>query len=447
MKLSIKARITLWYAALLGVICAAALTALLTLASHAQTRYARDTLESASVVILDEMEVEHGLLEIDADIDEIPNVYASLFDARGELIYGRRRVNLPFEAGALRRTRMGALGWYVLDTRIDVPETDAVWLRVYMSTGQTLRPMQALARYGLWMLPVLAAAALWGGYALTGRALRPVREMTQVASAIAAGGDLNARAALARYRRGGRDELHALAATLEDMLARLSGALERERQFANDAAHELRTPLNAMRTQGEYALSRSDAREKDEAVARMLEKNEEMRRLVDQLLTIARLDAGQMEMEDGVALAQVIADVAQDMEIVAAERHMRVETALEAVRVRGNRPMLTRAAANLMDNAIRYGRAGGTVRVTLTREAGDAVVCVQDDGAGLPPEALAHVFDRFWRGDGARHTEGTGIGLAVVQAAARAHGGSVQVQSEPGAGCRFTIRIPRSESP
>lgn len=443
-RLTIKARITLWYAALIVLICLAALLSILAIVDYAQTAHARDTLKSAAVVIMDELEIEHGLLEIDSDIDEIPNVYASLFDRDGELIYGRRRVSLPFEEGKLRRTQAGGHSWYVLDTLITVEGMDSVWLRVYMSSGLPLSAVRAMAEYGLWLLPALAAVALFGGYFLTKRALRPVKEMTQVAASIADGGDLGGRAALAGYERG-NDELHALAATLDGMLERLAGAFERERQFTSDAAHELRTPLNAMRTQGEYALSRESAQEKDEAIARILEKNEEMRQLVDQLLMIARLDAGQIEMEDEVDLAQLITCVTQDLEIVAQEKNITLETTFEDVHVRGNRSMLTRAVVNLVDNAIRYGREGGSVRITLSREAQDAVIRVKDDGIGIAPEMLPHVFERFWRGESARSTSGTGIGLAIVLAAARAHGGSAWAESERGSCSCFAIQIPQKE--
>lgn len=115
-RLSIKARITLWYAALILVLCAAALLLLLALADKAQRAHARNTLESATVVLMDELEIEHGQLEIDSDIDEIPNVYAALFDADGSLIYGKRRVQLPFAEGEMRRAQTGERSWYVLDT-------------------------------------------------------------------------------------------------------------------------------------------------------------------------------------------------------------------------------------------------------------------------------------------------------------------------------------------
>jgi len=440
-RLSIKARITLWYAALIVFICAAALFSLFAIVGYTQDEHCRKTLESATVIIMDEMEIEHGLMEIDADIDEVPGVYAALFDVQGELIYGRNRAELPFEEGSMRRAQQGGHSYMVRDTLLTVPDMEPVWLRVYMAADLSMASALSMARGVLWLLPLLAALALFGGYRIAAHAFKPVGRMSRLAASIADGGDLSARVAAGDGQDGG-DELYTLAATLDGMLSRLQGAFDRERQFTSDVAHELRTPLNAMQTQGEYALSCEGAAEKDEAIAQMLNKNEEMRLLVSQLLMIARLDAGRIEMNDTVALDALIAEIAGDLQPVAAQKGISLETALCSVSVRGNRAMLARTVINLADNAIRYGREGGHVRITLSEENGGAVICVTDDGCGMDEAALEHVFDRFWRADSARTTPGTGIGLAIARAAARAHGGEIAAQSVPGEGSCFTVRIP-----
>jgi len=441
MRMSIKGRITLWYAALIVFICAAALFSLFAISSYAQDAHCRETLENATVVIMDEMEIEHGIMEIDADIDDVPGVYAALFDMQGELIYGRRWAELPFEEGSIRHAEEGGHSYMVRDTLLSVPNVEPVWLRLYMTADLPMNTLQAIIRYGLWLVPLLAVVALLGGYLITEKAFRPVGEMSRMAASIAGGGDLSGRIGM-HGAADSRDELQALAGTLDGMLERLEKAFERERQFTSDVAHELRTPLNAMQTQGEYALGCPNAEEKDEVVARMLEKNEEMRLLVNQLLMIARLDAGQMEIEDGVALRPLIEGVAGELEIVAQEKQICIETELEDVCVAGNRSMLTRIVINLVDNAIRYGREKGRVRIVLMRNGKEAVVTVQDDGCGMDEQALEHVFDRFWRADSARTTAGTGVGLSIVQAAVKAHDGVISVTSEPGQGSRFTVRIP-----
>lgn len=444
LTLSIKTRITLWYAVLLVAICLSSVMTLVGLSERAIEAYSRDTLRSAAVVLMDEMEIEHGLLEIDSDLEEVPNVYASLFEEDGSLIYGRRRVNLPFEDGEVRQTHWAGHSWYVHDVRLDIPQRDGVWLRLYLSSDVSAGVYNALAHYGVWLLPLLGLLALGGGYLITARAFRPVKEMTNLASSIAGGGDLSRRVATQEGRTG--DELHILAATLNAMLERLQRSFVHERQFTSDAAHELRTPLNAMRIQGEYALTQESGEEKDEAIVRMLEKNEEMHAMISQLLMIARMDAGQTTLEDTCDLAQMIVQAAEDMQPVADERGVRIETDAApdvGCVVRGSRAMLMRAIVNLTDNAIRYGRENGCVRMALQAGEEDVRIVVSDDGEGIAAADLPHVFERFWRADSARASQGTGIGLAIVRAAARMHGGEAYAESEAGKGSSFTICLPK----
>jgi len=441
-RLSIKMRITVWYAVLLVAICVFAFLVLAIVSERAADAYCRDTLLSAATVIIDELDIEEGELELDTDIDDVPGVYASLFEQDGELLYGRDRVLLPFAHDTIREAHTQEDNWYIYDILLDVVDRDSVWLRLYMSSNVNESVFRSVISSGAWIVLLLAALALGGGYRITAHAFRPVKEMSDLAASIADGNDLSR-----RIRFGGQsaDELHTLAETLNDMLSRLEGAFVRESRFASDAAHELRTPLNAMRTQGEYALSCEDGEEKDEAIGRMLEKSEEMHALVDQLLMLARMDAGEIMLEDICDLEQMIACIAEDMEVVAQERGIRIETRMEPCVIKGNRAMLNRAVINLVDNAIRYGQEGGFVRISLQNETKNAVIAVEDNGCGIEEEAVGHVFERFWRADGARATNGTGIGLAIVQSSAHAHGGSASVSSEPGSGSRFVITLPQKK--
>ncbi len=438
-RLSIKARVTLWYALLLLLICLLLLAVLFSAAERTARAYCRETLLNAATMVMDELEYEDGELEIDSDIDDVPNVYASLFSEDGSLIYGRRRVELPFSDGDMRRVRRGDHEWYVYDVRLEYGDRADVWLRLYTSADVAGSAYRSMLRFSFWLFPLLALLALAGGYLLTARAFRPVGQMTRRATSIAGGSDLSRRIGLG----GARDELHALSGAFDAMLERLERAFDRERRFTSDAAHELRTPMNAIATQCEYALSREDAGEKDEALERILAKNEEMSALVRQLLMIARVESGQMERADRCPLDAMLAGVAEDMAPVAGERGIRVETALCPCEIQGNRAMLTRAFVNLVDNAIRYGREGGHVRLRMELEARHVAVCVEDDGCGIAEADLPKIFDRFWRADEARATQGTGIGLAIVRSVVQAHGGTISVDSASGEGARFRIRLER----
>ena len=442
--LSVKAKITLWYAAVLLLICLLAMVIFAVVSERAAEAHYVKTLESAAVIMMDEMEIEHGMLEIDDDLEDVPNVYASLFDLDGQLVYGRSRVGLPFAEGAVRRADQGEHRWYIHDTLIEVPGMEPVWMRLYMSADVAANMYHSMMRTGIWVLPFMAAAALFLGYRMTVRAFRPVARINALAASIAGGKDLSARIALPQP--GGRDELHDMADTINSMLSRLEQAFEHERRFAADAAHELRTPLNAMRQQGEYALSRSDMQEKDEAIERMLEKNGEMHALVSQLLLIARMEAGQLTGCERCDLTEILSAVAEDMEPVAEERNIAIHMEAESCETVCSRAMLTRAVVNLVDNAVRYGREGGNICLSLAQCGSEAVIAVEDDGPGLTAEQAKHVFERFWRADSARSAYGAGVGLSIVQAIAQAHGGEAEVRSAAGQGCCFVIRIPIRES-
>lgn len=438
-RLSVKARLTLWYALLLLLICALSALVLAGAAERTERAYCKKMLENAAAMLVDELEYEHGELEIDSDIDDVPNVYASLFGEDGGLIYGRRRTDLPFEDGAMRRVQSGGHDWYVYDVRLAYAERVDVWLRLCTSMDVSQNAWLSMLRYGFWFLPLLVALALVGGYLLTARAFRPVRQMTELAVSIASGGDLSRRIGSG----GAKDELHALSAAFDGMLERLERAFARERRFTSDVAHELRTPMNAIEVQCEYALSRENVDEKDAALEQILAKNEEMNLLVRNLLLIARMESGQMECSDVCSLDAMLTDIAGDMEPVAAERSIRIALELCPCAIRGNRAILARAFVNLMDNAIRYGRAGGCVTMRMELMPAQVAVTVEDDGCGIAREDLPMIFERFWRADGSRSTPGTGIGLSIVKTAVELHGGSISVDSAPGEGTSFRILLNR----
>jgi len=439
-KLSIKIKLMLWHALVILAMCASALWILSSAASRSAIRYCEDTLLSASVIIQDELEIEHGYLEIDDDIDDVPNVYAALLRGDGSLIYGRTWVDSPFEAGKVRAVMSGSHSWYIYDVPISVEGWEGSWLRLQMSSDELVRLREAAMHHGIWFLPLLAVAALAAGYLITVRMFRPVQRMNELASSIADGSDLSARIDVNPETDG--NELHRLSITINGMLKRLEASFKREQQFTSDAAHELRTPLNAIITQSEYALSREDPCEKDEALSQILHSAGEMNHMVRQLLMLARLESGQLERDELCRIDELLSRIAEDLLPMAEERGMTLSTRLIPCETRINRAMLLRAVVNLLDNAVRYGRENGNIELGMTTEEDHLLISVRDDGPGLSAEDQAHIFTRFWRADGARTTSGTGVGLALVQSIARAHGGSVSIQSASGEGAVFTLRIP-----
>jgi signal transduction histidine kinase len=240
------------------------------------------------------------------------------------------------------------------------------------------------------------------------------------------------------------------------MLARLQAAFDRQRQFTADASHELRTPLTIIGLETTLALEDRQPASEYQRVLRVVQgENEHMTQLVNDLLTLARLDAGQAPLHpETLDLSEVTMEVIERLAPLATQKNVHLEAGeLPEVPVQGDRSALLKVVSNLVENAVKYTPGGeGRVRVLTGREKGRAWLRVEDNGPGIAPEDLAHVFERFYRADKARRNEGegegdetsagSGLGLAIAQGIAHAHGGEVAAQSEVGKGSTFELRMP-----
>lgn len=305
-----------------------------------------------------------------------------------------------------------------------------------------------------WLVVGGAIVAAGGGLVtwwMVRRELRPVDEMVDTASAIA-GGDLD---------RSVPDpdpttELGRLGSALNDMLTQLDDAFAHERasqeklnQFVADASHELRTPLAAL--QGYADLYRNGALEDpedlDQAMGRIRKESGRMRRLVDDLLLLARLDRGETLDQSRVNFASVVRDAIADSLAIEPDRPVTYDGP-NTVHVIGDDHRLAQVITNLLANARTHTPAGSPVRVTITPRPNAVEVAVADFGPGIPEEHLGLLFDRFHRGDEsrARATGGAGLGLAIVAAIVAAHDGTVTAANDPGRGATFTVSLPTVES-
>jgi len=287
----------------------------------------------------------------------------------------------------------------------------------------------------LIVLPILIALASLAGYLFVRRALRPVDEMAALAREISAG-DLARRIPLP----GSQGELRTLASTLNGMLARLDQAFSRMKTFTADTAHELRTPIATVRTALESSVGKSPA-EMEEAIGESLEELERLGFVVQKLLLLARADAGQLlTATEQVDLSDQASQVVEMMRVPAAAKFMTIRGTGRPTIVSGDAGLLRRAIHNLVENAVKYGQKDGTIEVNVGANGLEVI----DDGPGIQAEHLPHVFERFFRADGARSDRipGHGLGLAIVKSIVEAHRGTVEAQSRPGATV-FRIRFPQ----
>ncbi len=302
--------------------------------------------------------------------------------------------------------------------------------------------LQAMRNFAWTLLAAgvtVLALALALGFWFTGRAIRPIENISAAASRISHG---NLSERIQGADNG--DELGNLAEVLNSTFSRLEAAFERQRQFTADAAHELRTPLAVIISEAQTTLARErQSSEYRETVEACLETAQQMRRLTESLLELARFDPAENHARADVDLAKVAADAVERVRPLAQQHAIAMETSFEGAHAHADADRMGQVITNLLTNAIYYNQAGGKVRIATQSVAGKAVITVSDTGIGIPAADIAHVFERFYRVDKARsRAEGrTGLGLAISKAIVESEGGSIEVASEVGVGTTFTVRI------
>ena len=296
-----------------------------------------------------------------------------------------------------------------------------------------------------WLLAAagggVLALGLAGGWWLASRAIRPIEAISATAAQISAG-DLSQRI----NTEDTDNELGRLAGVLNSTFARLETAFAQQARFTADAAHELRTPVTVMLTHVQNGLAETCPneahRESFEACQRAAFR---MRRLIESLLELARLDAGQEPFQRlRFDLATVVADALELVRPLAVERQLQVLGDLAETPCHGDFGRLSQVLVNLLTNAILYNRPGGEIRVATRLEQGHAILTVSDTGIGIAKEHVPHLFERFYRVDASRTGSAgrTGLGLAISKSIVDAHGGTIEVTSQLGVGTTFKVRLP-----
>jgi signal transduction histidine kinase len=345
--------------------------------------------------------------------------------------------SLPPAAGTYQEE-----GYQVIAQQMEV-QPSMVWLlyaRPLSDLDHTLARVRVILLLGVLGGTLLA---LLGGLATAARAMRPIKQLTGAVREIERTRD----PALRVPQPESEDEVAELARTVDGMLGSLDAArtethaaLERQREFVADASHELRTPLTSLLANLELLGEELDGEQADTAQA-ALRSARRMRRLVGDLLLLARADARRTQSRGPTDLADVLLEAASELGPMAEDHELSID-AQPAV-VPGVKDELHRLTLNLIENAARHTPAGTHIRASTAIENGSAVLTVEDDGPGIPPELGARVFDRFVRGP-QTGTRGSGLGLAIVRAVAESHGGTVTLERpDAGTGARFVITIPR----
>jgi len=303
-----------------------------------------------------------------------------------------------------------------------------------------------LVTFGIYM-PFIISLAVVSGYWLMRRSLQPVDEITKRAEGITS---TNLSERLPVIRTG--DELERLSVSLNRMIERLDQAFQHINRFSADASHELRTPLTILQLELEgIAQSHRLNPSLTDQIGSALEETDRMSHIVENLLAISRLDAGEVKMDKTrLDLGHLAASTAEQMRLLAEEKLILFRSNVATnIYVEGDRSRLQQVIVNLVANAIKYTQEGGEVEVNVRGDRGTAVLEVSDNGVGISAHALPHLFERFYRADKARsrNSGGAGLGLAIVKAICTAHGAEINVSSKEGHGSRFTVELPLLDVP
>jgi two-component system OmpR family sensor kinase len=457
--LSMRLRLTLLYSAILALTLALCGAALYVTVAHINLDEAQQALATEANSLAAARHFSQGGLILPAYVVAAPDTYIQLRDPTGRRVTdqsGNLRAKhgmLPLSSSELQGllqgnqtpphvSTMGGEQVLVCDTLITIFGQRVVGVlqmaRQLQDVYGALDALRPVLFLGGALVTLLAFGVSW---LLAGTALRPIARITRTARAIGEAQDFDQRVAYT----GPPDEVGRLATTFNAMLARLAEAYQTQRRFVADASHELRTPLTSIR--GNVALLRREppiaAADRVAILDDLDAESARMARLVGDLLTLARADAGRPLRRDPIPVTPLLAALPRRARALHPAHTVRVDSEPD-VAVRGDPDALTQALLILLDNACKFTPPDGTITVT-TAVAGDRVtIAVRDSGSGIAPEALPRVFERFYQGDASRAGAGAGLGLAIAQALVEGQGGEIDVESYAGAGSVFTVTLPRA---
>ena len=457
---SIRFKLTLWISLLLTVVAGVTLAAVMWASGTVLRGTIRDYLIGTTEQNVDDIRfVEKkgdpnannyipygdGFLEIDLDYMEVVNdVRTALYTQDGRMLYGenplsRQTSALEFSETMTRSMEVDGVRYDLYDRKLNIRATDGeqLWIRGIVPETKSSAQLSEILRLSLILLPILIILSVVISYFIADRMLSPIRKIERAAERISRGDDLGERIDQAKNN----DEVGRLARVFNAMLDRLERSFETERRFTSDASHELRTPTSVILAQADYILEKErTVPEYAEAMEVVRNQSRRMSALISDMLDYTRMDQSERySLNEEVDLSGLTEELCRELALAGTDG-ITLETRIdEGVAVTGDRLLLTRMITNLVGNAYRYGKPGGHVWVALTRSDGGTVLEVADDGIGIPDGDKDKIFDRFYRGDAARTTGGTGLGLAMVKKIAELHGATVELESEVGKGSAFRI--------
>ncbi|GAB2491537.1 HAMP domain-containing sensor histidine kinase [Alkalibacterium psychrotolerans] len=449
-KLSIKAKVTLWYALLMISVIGLVLAVIFYVGNTVLT----SSIESRLFEVVEDSLQKIGYDEGDFEVEEEnwmieEGVYLSFYTMDGHFIDGNTApnftYNVAFSAGEIQTVSIAGRGWAVYDRLIYIDGYGNAWIRGIASFSEAESTIQTMVNVSLIILPFMVIIAIVGGYFITRKAFSPVRKITDSAESITDGNELSRRINLGK----GKDEIYTLASTFDRMFDRLESSFETEKQFTSDVSHELRTPIAVIISQCEYALESAESeQELLGALKVIMGQSQKMSRLIAQLLFLSRSDRKTQPLTiEEVNMSALTEVVIEEQKILADKKNITIHQEIEPdLILQADETMIMSMLINLIANAIKYGKQDGYVFVQL-RETGNQIEgVIRDNGIGISESDQSKIWTRFYQVDTARTSEkegGIGLGLAMVKWIIESHKGTISLESALSKGSTFTFVLPK----
>lgn len=446
--MNIKFRITVWYAVFLTLLLSA--FSIFFYATISRILYQNNValIKADANQAISILQTEGNIIQLAEPYRIVAtNTYFVVFDKNGNKgLQGEALpeiVNLEIKNETIRYISVNGSKWTVYDKAIVIAGQVAGYIRVSRSLQEIIFALAYLKTILFISVPLYIALASIGGFFLADRALRPIDYITRTARDIS-------RSRLSRRLQmpETKDEVGRLSTTFNEMLDRLEASFKKERQFTADASHELRTPVAIISAQAEQGLASIGKKQKNrecaEAFAAIQAECKKMSYLISQLLMLYKSDEGKYELNpEMLDLNFITEEVANEFKSLSSKKDIKILfNSCDKITINADQTLITRMLINLIDNAARYTRSGGTVIIELSKENGNAIIKVCDTGKGIAKEDIEHIFDRFYQANEARNGQGSGLGLSIVKWIVQVHKGEISVKSAPEKGSCFTVKLP-----
>ncbi len=447
-NLSIKMKITLWYTLFMTFLILIILFLLIFISNHRIITSVKDHLIKTVTNSVMDVEYEDGYLEFEDDFNFLAKgVYLSVYNSEGTLLYGRIPPDFDntteFDKEQVRKIITNQHVWYLYDYPYSIEGYGDIWIRGISSQTEGDTAINTILKISLILLPIFVFCVAIGGYSITRKTLLPLSKMTETTRRISSGNDLNTRIALGK----GNDEVHQLANTFDHMMNRLEDAFENEKRFTADVSHELRTPVSVIVTQCEYSIKQNLSKEEmQESIFVILKQSRKMSNLISQLLTLARADHNQHQLQlETVNLSELAEVIVEEQISQASKKNITLKTDITPnIFMQADETMMMRLFMNLISNSITYGKVGGETIISLKVDGNKIIGTISDNGIGIEENQLDKIWKRFYQVDPSRTSvdeKGAGLGLPMVKWIVESHGGSVFVESKFGIGSTFSFEF------